>query len=89
MNVFQAEESGFYLKLVSNKREGVAVSLYKALESLTSFIVQISNLVTESERFILTFTSNVIKLSYILFSVSISFMSFIRNWVTGHHISCV
>lgn len=89
MDVFQAEERGFYLKLVSNKGEGVAVSLYKALESLTSFIGQISNLVTESERFILTFTSNVIKLSYILFSVSISFVSFIRNWVTGHHISCV
>lgn len=83
------EERGFYLKLVSNKGEGVVVSLYKALESLTSFIVQISNLVIESERLILTFTSNVIKLSYILFSVSISFMSFLRNWVTGHHISCV
>lgn len=89
MDVFQAEERGFYLKLVSNKEEGVAVSLYKALESLTSFIVQISNLVTESERFILTFTSNVIKLFYILFSVSISFTSFLRNWVTGHYISCV
>ncbi|KDO60281.1 hypothetical protein CISIN_1g042465mg [Citrus sinensis] len=58
MDVFQVEERGFYLKLVSNKGEGVAASLYEALESLTSFNVQNSNLVAESERFVLTFTLN-------------------------------
>ncbi|XP_052287646.1 transcription factor FER-LIKE IRON DEFICIENCY-INDUCED TRANSCRIPTION FACTOR-like isoform X2 [Citrus sinensis] len=89
MDVFQVEERGFYLKLVSNKGEGVAASLYEALESLTSFNVQNSNLVAESERFVLTFTLNVIKLSYILFSASINFMSCNRNWITDHYISCV
>lgn len=89
MDVFQVEERGFYLKLVSNKGEGVAASLYEALESLTSFNVQNSNLVAESERFVLTFTLNVIKLSYILFSASINFMSCNRNWITDHYIGCV
>ncbi|XVE79372.1 hypothetical protein DITRI_Ditri14bG0053200 [Diplodiscus trichospermus] len=58
-NVFQVEERGFYIRLASNKGEGVAVSIYKALDSLTSFKVQNSNLETVSERFSLTFTLNV------------------------------
>ncbi|KAK2643466.1 hypothetical protein Ddye_025229 [Dipteronia dyeriana] len=61
MDVYQMEERGFYLRLVCNKEEGVSVSLYKALESLSSFNVQSSNLVTlpDTDRLVLTFTLNV------------------------------
>ncbi|XVF69026.1 hypothetical protein PTKIN_Ptkin11bG0048100 [Pterospermum kingtungense] len=59
LNMFQVEERGFYIRLVCNKGEGVAVSLYKALESLTNFKIQNSNLATVSEGFLLTFTLNV------------------------------
>ncbi|KAK4762485.1 hypothetical protein SAY86_008253 [Trapa natans] len=60
MDVFQVERRGFYVRLVSNRGVGVAASLYKALESLTSFTVQSSNLTSSSssDRFILTFTLN-------------------------------
>ncbi|OMO90395.1 hypothetical protein COLO4_19192 [Corchorus olitorius] len=59
LDMFQVEERGFYIKLVSNKGEGVAASLYKALESLSNFNVQNSNLTTVYDRFSLTFTLNV------------------------------
>ncbi|KAK9279382.1 hypothetical protein L1049_013061 [Liquidambar formosana] len=59
MEVFQVEERGFYVRLVCNKGQGVAVSLYRALESLVGFNVQTSNLTTVSEKFIVTFTLNV------------------------------
>ncbi|KAG5238029.1 hypothetical protein OIU76_014538 [Salix suchowensis] len=59
VDVFQVEERGFYVRLVCIKGEGVAASLYRALESLTGFIVQSSNLATASEGFVLTFTLNV------------------------------
>lgn len=59
MGVFQVEKRGFYVRLVCSKGEGVAVSLYQALESLTSFSIQNSNLTTVSEKFVLTFTSSV------------------------------
>ncbi|KAI4322328.1 hypothetical protein L6164_022033 [Bauhinia variegata] len=59
MDAFQVEERGFYVKLVCNKGEGVAASLYRALESLAGFNVQNSNLATDSDRFLLTFTLNV------------------------------
>lgn len=59
------EERGFYVRLVCNKGEGVAPSLYRALESLTSFSVQNSNLATTSEGFVLTFTLNVSFLHYL------------------------
>lgn len=60
MDMFQVEERGFYVKLVAcNNGGGVAISLYKALESLTSFNVQSTNLATVSDRFILTFTLKV------------------------------
>ncbi|XP_030520846.2 transcription factor FER-LIKE IRON DEFICIENCY-INDUCED TRANSCRIPTION FACTOR [Rhodamnia argentea] len=60
MDVFQVEERGFYVRLVCPKGVGVAVSLYKALESLTSFHVQNSNLATaSSERFVFTFALHV------------------------------
>ncbi|GMY15934.1 transcription factor FER-LIKE IRON DEFICIENCY-INDUCED TRANSCRIPTION FACTOR [Fagus crenata] len=60
MDVFQVEERGFYVRLVCNKGGGVALSLFKTLESLTDYIVQSSNLATVSERYVLTFTLNVI-----------------------------
>ncbi|KAK4779515.1 hypothetical protein SAY87_015621 [Trapa incisa] len=61
MDVFQVERREFYVRLVSNRGFGVAASLYKAIESLTSFTVQSSNLTSSSpsDRFILTFTLNV------------------------------
>ncbi|KAK4286410.1 hypothetical protein QN277_002969 [Acacia crassicarpa] len=59
MDMVQVEERGFYVKLVCNKGEGVATSLYKALESLAGFNVQNSNLATVADRFLLTFTLNV------------------------------
>lgn len=60
LDVFQVEERGFYLRLVCKMGERVAMSLYKVLESLTSFIIQSSNLTSASDRFILTATINVI-----------------------------
>lgn len=74
--MFQVEERRFYLRLVSSKGEGVAVSLYRALESLASFDVQNFNFATEPERLVLTFNLNVIPSSpfpcfYFLFFKSI------------------
>ncbi|KDP43964.1 hypothetical protein JCGZ_05431 [Jatropha curcas] len=59
IDVFQVEERGFYVRLVCNKGNGVAVSLYRTLESLTSFKIQNSNLATIPDRLVLTFTLNV------------------------------
>ncbi|GMP88775.1 hypothetical protein CsSME_00040632 [Camellia sinensis var. sinensis] len=56
MDMIQVEERGFYVRVECNRGQGVASSLYKAIESLTRFNVQSSNLATLSERFILTFT---------------------------------
>lgn len=59
MDVFQVDERGFYVRLVCNKGQGVAVSLFRALESLISFNVQSSNLATSADNFVLTFTLHV------------------------------
>lgn len=59
MDVFQVEEKGSYVRLVCNKGRHVAASLFKALDSLTGFYVQSSNLATSSDDYILTFTLNV------------------------------
>lgn len=59
MEIFNVEEKGYYVKLVCNKGRGVAVALHKALESITSFQVQCSNLATAGDNFVLTFTINV------------------------------
>ncbi|KAF5931038.1 hypothetical protein HYC85_031911 [Camellia sinensis] len=59
MDMVQVEERGFYVRVECNRGQGVASSLYKAIESLTRFNVQSSNLATLSERFILTFTIKV------------------------------
>ncbi|KAK6141984.1 hypothetical protein DH2020_020749 [Rehmannia glutinosa] len=62
MDVFQVEERGFYVRIVSNKGKGVAVSLFKALESLTSFNVQSSNLAAAAaDNYVLTFTLHVME----------------------------
>ncbi|KAG4974383.1 hypothetical protein AAZX31_11G167500 [Glycine max] len=59
MDMFQVDEKGFHVKIMCNKGEGVAASLYKSLESLTGFNVQNSNLTTISDRsFLLTFSLN-------------------------------
>jgi len=57
--MFQVDERGFYVKIVCNKGERVAASLYKSLESLTDFNVQNSNLATVSDGFLFTFSLNV------------------------------
>ncbi|MCD7465921.1 hypothetical protein HAX54_002136 [Datura stramonium] len=59
MDVFQVEEKGFYVRLVCNKGRYVAASLFKALESLSGFNVQSSNLATSTNDYSLTFTLNV------------------------------
>ncbi|KAK8513302.1 hypothetical protein V6N13_002049 [Hibiscus sabdariffa] len=58
LDMFQVEEREFYVRLICSKGEGVATSLYKALESLTNFKLQTSNLATASDRYVLTFTLN-------------------------------
>ncbi|GJU54857.1 transcription factor FER-like iron deficiency-induced transcription factor-like protein [Tanacetum coccineum] len=58
MDINIVEETGYYVKLVCNKGRGVAVALHKALESITSFQVQSSNLATVGDNFVLTFTLN-------------------------------
>ncbi|MCE0481747.1 hypothetical protein HAX54_039742 [Datura stramonium] len=59
MDVIQVEEKGFYVRLVCNKGRQIAASLFKALESLTGFNVQSSNLATSANDYSLTFTLNV------------------------------
>ncbi|KAI3908321.1 hypothetical protein MKX01_027343 [Papaver californicum] len=59
MDVFQVEESEFYVRIVCDRGDGVVVSLYKALESLTSFDVQSSKFATIPDRLDFTFTLNV------------------------------
>ncbi|PHT44949.1 Transcription factor FER-LIKE IRON DEFICIENCY-INDUCED TRANSCRIPTION FACTOR [Capsicum baccatum] len=58
MEVIPVEEKGFYVRLVCNKGRQVAASLFKALESLTGFNVQSSNLATSINDYVLTFTLN-------------------------------
>ncbi|KAJ8535507.1 hypothetical protein K7X08_023227 [Anisodus acutangulus] len=59
MDVFQVEEKGFYVRLQCNKGRHVAASLFKALESLSGFNVQSSNLASSADDYSLTFTLNV------------------------------
>ncbi|KAF6171539.1 hypothetical protein GIB67_018063 [Kingdonia uniflora] len=59
MDVFQVEDKEFCVRLVCEKGQGVAVLLFRALESLPSFDVLNSNFTTVSERSVLTFTINV------------------------------
>lgn len=59
MDMFQVEERGFYAKVLCNKEEGAAISLYKAIESLSNFHVKTSNLQTLSDTYMLTFTLHV------------------------------
>ncbi|KAL7084909.1 hypothetical protein ACP275_14G251100 [Erythranthe tilingii] len=59
MDVFQVEERGFYVRIVLQKGKGVAVLIYKAIESITTFNVQTSNLAADSDNYIFTFTLNI------------------------------
>ncbi|XP_010557357.1 PREDICTED: transcription factor FER-LIKE IRON DEFICIENCY-INDUCED TRANSCRIPTION FACTOR-like [Tarenaya hassleriana] len=78
MDVIQVEEKGFYVRLECNKGKGVAPSLYKSLESLTSFHVQNSNLTsTSADGYLLTFT-----LDGTRFEQSLN-LSNLKLWITG------
>ncbi|EOA27514.1 hypothetical protein CARUB_v10023654mg [Capsella rubella] len=78
MDVIQVEEKGFYVRLMCNKGEGVAPSLYKSLESLTSFQVQNSNLSSPSpDRYLLTYT-----LDGTCFEQSLNLPN-LKLWITG------
>ncbi|VVB01564.1 unnamed protein product [Arabis nemorensis] len=78
MDVIQVEEKGFYVRLVCNKGEGVASSLYKSLESLTSFQVQNSNLSSpSSDKYLLTYT-----LDGTCFEQSLNLPN-LKLWITG------
>jgi hypothetical protein len=78
MDVIQVEEKGFYVRLVCNKGEGVAPSLYKSLESLTSFQVQNSNLSSPSpDTYLLTYT-----LDGTCFEQSLNLPN-LKLWITG------
>ncbi|GKB26164.1 transcription factor FER-like iron deficiency-induced transcription factor-like protein [Tanacetum coccineum] len=60
MDMFKVEEKGYYVKLVCNKGQGVAAALHKGLESIKSYEVQSSNLATDGDTFVLTFTFKVL-----------------------------
>ncbi|KFK32340.1 hypothetical protein AALP_AA6G228900 [Arabis alpina] len=78
MDVIQVEEKGFYVRLVCNKGEGVAPSLYKSLESLTTFQVQNSNLSSpSSDKYLLTYT-----LDGTCFEQSLNLPN-LKLWITG------
>ncbi|WOH03880.1 hypothetical protein DCAR_0623281 [Daucus carota subsp. sativus] len=59
IDVYQVEEKGYYVRVVSNKGHGVAASLYKALESFSTFTLQSSNLATLDHTLLFTFALNV------------------------------
>nr|AFK38772.1 unknown [Lotus japonicus] len=59
VDMFQVEERGYYVKIVCNKGAGVAVFLYRVIESLAGFNVRNTNLATVCDSFVLTFTMNV------------------------------
>ncbi|KAG9143988.1 hypothetical protein Leryth_013880 [Lithospermum erythrorhizon] len=61
LEVFQVEERGFYTRVGCQKGKGVAVLLYKVLESFVNANVTNSNLITAAEVYILTFTLTIKK----------------------------
>ncbi|KAL8515892.1 hypothetical protein ACS0TY_014551 [Phlomoides rotata] len=56
MDVFEVEEGGLYVRIVSKKGKGVAVILYKALHTLSTFTIKTSNLVSDALNYVFTFT---------------------------------
>ncbi|CAK9187246.1 unnamed protein product [Ilex paraguariensis] len=78
MDVFQVEEREFYVRLTCNRGNGVAVSLYMAVESLSSFNVRSSNLATVAENFVLTFTLHVRECD----EVNINLPN-LKQWIAG------
>ncbi|KAL6204883.1 hypothetical protein ACLB2K_022150 [Fragaria x ananassa] len=80
IDVSQVEEKGFYVKVGCNKGVGVATSLYKAIESLTSFNVLSSNLNTiNSGRFEITLILDVKESQQEI----INLPNNLKLWVTG------
>ncbi|KAJ4978826.1 hypothetical protein NE237_009606 [Protea cynaroides] len=61
MDVIEVGEREFYVRLACNRGEGVAVAIYRALESLTCLDVQSSNVSSLSDRYVMTSTLNVRK----------------------------
>ncbi|ONK55224.1 uncharacterized protein A4U43_UnF6190 [Asparagus officinalis] len=63
LNVMAHEvgEGRCYVRVECNKRDGVASTLYNAMESLQCFLMEKSNLSFNCDRFILTLTLNVKK----------------------------
>ncbi|MCL7023581.1 hypothetical protein MKW94_001596 [Papaver nudicaule] len=59
MDVFHVTGREYYVRFESNDGEGVAPSLFKALESLSYIDVQNSNLSSAFEKFTLTSTIHV------------------------------
>ncbi|CAM8955648.1 unnamed protein product [Rhodiola kirilowii] len=60
MDVFQVGEGEFYIKMKSNKGEGIAACLHKAIESFNGgFKIQSTNLSTVLDNYVLTFTLHV------------------------------
>ncbi|KAL3828511.1 hypothetical protein ACJIZ3_017313 [Penstemon smallii] len=59
MDVYQVEERGFYVRILCRNEKGVAVLLYRALDSMTNFNVQTSNLAASEENYVFTFTLHV------------------------------
>ncbi|XP_004288930.1 PREDICTED: transcription factor FER-LIKE IRON DEFICIENCY-INDUCED TRANSCRIPTION FACTOR-like [Fragaria vesca subsp. vesca] len=79
IDVSQVEEKGFYVKVGCNKGVGVATSLYKAIESLTSFNVLSSNLNTiNSGRFEITLILDVKESQQEIIN-----LPNLKLWVTG------
>ena len=81
MDMFQVEERGFYIRLVCNKG-GVATSLCKVLESLTSFIVQTSDLASAVDGFELTVTLRVQNAYNIYLYISFNQLIFLNSFLS-------
>nr|WKE35124.1 basic helix-loop-helix family protein [Rosa persica] len=79
IDVSQVKEKGFYVKVGCNRGVGVATALYKAIESLTSFTVQSSNLnMVNSKRFEITLALNVKECEHEIIN-----LPNLKLWVTG------
>ncbi|XP_051113585.1 transcription factor FER-LIKE IRON DEFICIENCY-INDUCED TRANSCRIPTION FACTOR-like [Andrographis paniculata] len=61
MDVFQVDKKGFYVRVVGNKGNGVAASIYKAIESVPWIIVESSNLTVSAENYVVAFTLQIVE----------------------------
>ncbi|XP_004288929.1 PREDICTED: transcription factor FER-LIKE IRON DEFICIENCY-INDUCED TRANSCRIPTION FACTOR-like [Fragaria vesca subsp. vesca] len=79
IDVSQVEEKGFHVKVGCNRGVGVAAALYRAIESLTSFNVQSSNLnMVNSKIFEITLILNVKECEQEIMN-----LPNLKFWVTG------